>query len=177
MLNRICQKDDIALVNIVRKQEQADLLKAMGATWMCVTSSSTFLPELTEALAATGATIAFDATGGGKLAGQILGCMEAALARKTTEYSRYGTSTLKQAIYGGLDTGPTEFNRNFGFARSMGGGAEDHLCQPLRPRDLAVGGTRSGHDRPLQPARHGREASDQSGEETIQFLGVCSAAK
>lgn len=122
MLNRICQKDGIALVNIVRKQEQADLLKAMGATWVCVTSPPTFLADLTEAVAATGATIAFDATGGGKLAGQILGCMEAALARKMTEYSRYGTNTLKQVyIYGGLDTGPTEFHRNFGFAWRMGG--------------------------------------------------------
>lgn len=122
MLNRICQKDGIALVNIVRKQEQADLLKAMGATWVCVTSSPTFLSDLTEALAATGATIAFDATGGGKLAGQILGCMEAALSRQMTEYSRYGSTTLKQVyIYGGLDTGPTEFHRSFGFAWRMGG--------------------------------------------------------
>jgi NADPH:quinone reductase len=122
MLNRICMKDGIALVNIVRKQEQADLLKSMGATCVCITSSPTFLQDLTEALAATGATIAFDATGGGRLAGQILGCMEAALGRKMTEYSRYGSNTLKQVyIYGGLDTGPTEFNRNFGFAWSMGG--------------------------------------------------------
>jgi NADPH2:quinone reductase len=122
MLNRICMKDGIALVNIVRKQEQADLLKAMGASWVCITSSPSFLQDLTEALAATGATIAFDATGGGRLAGQILGCMEAALGRKMKEYSRYGSTTLKQVyIYGGLDTGPTEFNRNFGFAWSMGG--------------------------------------------------------
>jgi NADPH2:quinone reductase len=122
MLNRICMKDGIALVNIVRKQEQADLLQAMGATYVCVTSSPNFLQDLTEALAATGATIAFDATGGGKLAGQILGCMEAAASRKMKEYSRYGSTTFKQVyIYGGLDTGPTEFNRNFGFAWSMGG--------------------------------------------------------
>lgn len=122
MLNRICMKDGIALVNIVRKQEQADLLKAMGATWVCVTSSPSFLQDLTEALAATGATIAFDATGGGKLAGQILSCMEAAISRNIKVYNRYGSSTLKQVyIYGGLETGPTEFNRNFGFAWSMGG--------------------------------------------------------
>lgn len=122
MLNRICMKDGIALVNIVRKQEQAELLRALGATRVCVTSSPSFLQDLTEALAASGATIAFDAIGGGKLAGQILGCMEAALGRKMTEYSRYGSNTLKQVyIYGGLDTGPTEFNRNFGFAWRMGG--------------------------------------------------------
>jgi NADPH2:quinone reductase len=122
MLNRICLKDGIALVNIVRRQEQADLLKAMGAAHVCIAGSPSFLQDLTEALAATGATIAFDATGGGKLAGQILGCMEAALNRKVKEYSRYGSSTLKQVyIYGGLDTGPTEFNRNFGMAWGMGG--------------------------------------------------------
>ncbi len=138
MLNRICQKDGIALVNIVRKQEQADLLKGMGATWVCVSSSPTFLSDLTEALASTGATIAFDATGGGKLAGQILGCMEAALARKMTEYSRYGTNTLKQVyIYGGLDTGPTEFHRNFGFAWRMGGWLLFPYLQTIGP--AAVG--------------------------------------
>jgi NADPH2:quinone reductase len=134
MLNRICMKDGIALVNIVRKQEQADLLKSMGATFVCVTSSPSFLQDLTEALAATGATIAFDATGGGKLAGQILGCMEAVLSRKMKEYSRYGSSTLKQVyIYGGLDTGPTEFNRNFGFAWSMGGWLLFPFLQKIGP--------------------------------------------
>jgi NADPH2:quinone reductase len=80
------------------------------------------MADLTQALVETGATIAFDATGGGKLAGQILTCMEAALNRSATEYSRYGSTTLKQIyIYGGLDVGPTEFVRNFGFAWSMGG--------------------------------------------------------
>lgn len=122
MLNRICLKDGIALVNIVRKQEQADLLKALGASCVCITSSPTFLQDLIEALVATGATIAFDATGGGKLAGQILGCMEEAASATMQAYSRYGSTTFKQVyIYGGLDTGPTEFNRNFGFAWSMGG--------------------------------------------------------
>ncbi|MBG9390436.1 zinc-binding dehydrogenase [Caenimonas aquaedulcis] len=135
MLNRICMKDGIALVNIVRKQEQADLLKSMGAKYVCITSSPSFLQDLTEALVATGATIAFDATGGGKLAGQILGCMEAALGRKSKEYSRYGTNTLKQVyIYGGLDTGPTEFNRNFGFAWSMGGWLLFPYLQKIGPQ-------------------------------------------
>ena len=122
MLNRICLKDGIALVNIVRKQEQANLLKAQGAKFICNTESPEFMAELTEALAATGATIAFDAIGGGKLAGQILTCMEAALARKAKEYSRYGTSTHKQVyLYGMLDTAPTEIVRNFGFSWGMGG--------------------------------------------------------
>ncbi|MEN9626869.1 MAG: hypothetical protein RJA10_95 [Pseudomonadota bacterium] len=122
MLNRICLKDGIALVNIVRKPEQAALLRSQGAVHVCDTSQADFEMQLTEALVATGATLAFDATGGGRLGGQILACMEAALLRTTTEYSRYGTSTHKQVyLYGMLDTGPTEFRRSFGMAWGMGG--------------------------------------------------------
>jgi NADPH2:quinone reductase len=122
MLNRICMKDGIALVNIVRKPEQAELLKGIGAKYVCDSSTPTFLQDLTDALAATGATIAFDATGGGKLGGQILGCMEAAINRNAKEYSRYGSNIHKQVyLYGGLDTKPTEFVRNFGMAWGMGG--------------------------------------------------------
>jgi NADPH2:quinone reductase len=122
MLNRICIKDQIALVNIVRKPEQEALLRSIGARYVCDTSSPTFIGDLTQALVATGATIAFDATGGGKLAGQILSCMEAALNQNATEYSRYGSTTHKQVyLYGGLDTSPTEFNRNFGMAWGIGG--------------------------------------------------------
>ena len=122
MLNRICLKDDIGLVNIVRKQEQEDILRAIGAVHVVNSSVPTFLDDLTQALVATGATIAFDAIGGGKLAGQILGCMEAAANLTAKEYSRYGSSTHKQVyIYGGLDRGPTEINRNFGMAWSVGG--------------------------------------------------------
>ncbi|MBB3179182.1 zinc-binding dehydrogenase [Variovorax sp. Sphag1AA] len=122
MLNRICIKDGIPLVNIVRKQEQEDILRAIGAKYVCNATSPTFMQDLTDALTATGATLAFDATGGGKLAGQILNCMEAALLRNATEYSRYGTTTHKQVyIYGGLDRGPTEFTRGFGMSWGMGG--------------------------------------------------------
>lgn len=122
MLNRICLKDGIGLVNIVRKPEQAALLKSQGAKYVCDASAATFMEDLTQALVATGATLAFDATGGGKLAGQILTAMEAALNRTAKEYSRYGSTTHKQVyIYGGLDTRPTEFNRNFGMAWGMGG--------------------------------------------------------
>jgi NADPH:quinone reductase len=122
MLNKICQKDGIALVNIVRKSEQEALLRGLGAKYVCNAASPTFLDDLTQALVETGATLAFDATGGGKLAGQILGCMEAALNRTAKEYSRYGSTTHKQVyIYGGLDRGPTEFVRNFGMAWGMGG--------------------------------------------------------
>lgn len=122
MLNRICIQDGIGLVNIVRKKEQEEILRAIGAKYVCNASAPTFLQDLTDALVATGATLAFDAIGGGKLAGQILGCMEAALNRSATEYSRYGSTTHKQVyIYGGLDRGPTEFVRNFGMAWGMGG--------------------------------------------------------
>jgi NADPH:quinone reductase len=122
MLNRICLQDKVPLVNIVRKQDQVELLKAQDAKFVCNTESPGFMAELTEALAATGATIAFDAIGGGKLAGQILTCMEAALNRNAKVYSRYGSTTHKQVyVYGGLDTGPTEVVRNFGFSWGMGG--------------------------------------------------------
>ena len=122
MLNRICIKDGIDLVNIVRKPEQASLLRDIGAVHVCDASAPGFIEDLTQALVATGATLAFDATGGGKLGGQILGCMEAALTRTAREYSRYGSTTHKQVyLYGGLDTSPTEFVRNFGMAWGMGG--------------------------------------------------------
>ena len=134
MLNRICLKDGIGLVNIVRKPEQAALLKSQGALHVCDASAPSFLADLTEALVQTGATIAFDATGGGRLAGQILGCMEAALSRTATEYSRYGSTTHKQVyIYGGLDTGPTEIIRNFGFAWGMGGWLLFPFLQKIGP--------------------------------------------
>jgi NADPH2:quinone reductase len=122
MLNKICIQDQIALVNIVRKPEQEGILRSLGAKYVCNTTSSTFMDDLTAALVATGATVAFDATGGGKLAGQILTCMEAALNKSAKEYSRYGSTTHKQVyIYGGLDTSPTEFNRSFGMAWGIGG--------------------------------------------------------
>ena len=122
MLNRICLKDGVPLVNIVRKTEHVALLKGIGATHVCSSSAPSFTDDLTEALAATGATIAFDAVGGGKLAGQILTAMEAAINRTAKEYSRYGSTTHKQVyIYGGLDRGPTEFTRTFGQYWGMGG--------------------------------------------------------
>ncbi len=122
MLNKICLADGIELVNIVRKQEQVDVLKAIGAKHVCNTSDGDFMEQLTNALAETGATVAFDATGGGPLAGQILTAMERAANMTAKEYSRYGSTTHKQVyIYGGLDRRPTEFNRNFGMAWGVGG--------------------------------------------------------
>jgi len=122
MLNRLCLADHIGLVNIVRKQEQEDILKAAGAVHVCRTDSATFLKDLTDALVATGGTIGFDAIGGGPLAGQILGCMEAAVNRSATVYSRYGSTTHKQVyLYGSLDMSQTVLNRNYGMAWGIGG--------------------------------------------------------
>lgn len=122
MLNRLCLADGIALVNIVRSSEQEQLLRSAGAKYVCNSTAVSFTDDLTAALTATGATIAFDAIGGGRLAGQILSSMEAALVASAAEYSRYGSTTHKQVyIYGGLDRGPTELNRNFGMAWSVGG--------------------------------------------------------
>ena len=122
MLNRICQKDGISLVNIVRSDEQVALLKGIGAQYVCNSSAEGFAEALTDALAKTGATIAFDATGGGTLAGTILSSMEAAINRTAKEYNRYGSNVHKQVyLYGGLDTRPTELVRNFGMAWGIGG--------------------------------------------------------
>ncbi len=134
MLNKICLKDQIGLVNIVRKPEQAALLRSLGAKHVCDASSPTFMADLTQALVETGATLAFEATGGGKLAGQILTCMEAALNRTAKEYSRYGSTTHKQVyLYGGLDTGPTEFSRTFGMAWGIGGWLLFPFLQKIGP--------------------------------------------
>jgi len=122
MLNKICLKDGIGLVNIVRSAEQADILRKIGAKHIVDSTQPTFMDDLTNALVATGATIAFDAIGGGKLVGQILGCMEVAINKTAKVYSRYGSSVHKQVyIYGGLDLRPTELNRSFGMAWGIGG--------------------------------------------------------
>lgn len=122
MLNRICINEGVDLVNIVRKPEQEEILKALGAKYICNSSSDNFYAELTEALVQTGATIAFDATGGGKLGSDILTCMEAAAARSMDTYNRYGSDVYKQLyIYGGLDRSPTVLSRNFGFSWGVGG--------------------------------------------------------
>jgi NADPH:quinone reductase-like Zn-dependent oxidoreductase len=122
MLNKICLKDDIGLVNIVRSREQADILRKIGARHVVDSTSPGFMDELTNALVETGATLAFDAIGGGKLAGQILTCMEISANKTAKVYSRYGSTVHKQVyIYGSLDPGPVELNRAFGMAWGVGG--------------------------------------------------------
>src|SRR6266700_630720 len=122
MLNKICLKDGIALVNIVRSEGQTDILRKIGAKHIVDSTAPTFMDDLTQALVETGATIAFDAIGGGKLAGQILTGMEIAANKTAKVYSRYGSSVHKQVyVYGGLDMRPTELNRAFGMAWGIGG--------------------------------------------------------
>ena len=122
MLLKICQTDGIELVNIVRKPEQAQLLRDMGARHVCDRSQADFAQQLTAALVETGATLAFDATGGGTLASEILSAMEAALSRQQSSYSRYGTSTHKQVyLYGNLQAGDTVIRRSFGMSWGVGG--------------------------------------------------------
>lgn len=123
MLNRICAKDGVGLVNLVRKPEQAAMLRGQGARHVVDTSSADFEAALTEAVAETGATLAFDAIGGGKLAGKILVAMEAAaLRRPGQEYSRYGSAVHKQVyVYGSLDRSPIELARGIGMAWGVGG--------------------------------------------------------
>ncbi len=130
MLNRLCQEEGIDLVNIVRKTEQEDILENLGAKYICNSSSASFKKDLTAALAATGATLAFDATGGGKLATTILSCMETAAAASMTEYNRYGSDVYKQVyVYGFLDRSPTTLSINYGFSWGVGGWLLTHYLQ------------------------------------------------
>ena len=122
MLNKICIMDGVDLVNIVRSPEQAKILTDIGAKYVVDSSSATFMEDLVAALGTTGATIAFDAIGGGKLASQILSGMEQAANSKPGAYSRYGSTTYKQVyIYGGLSTAPTELVRSYGMSWGLGG--------------------------------------------------------
>jgi NADPH2:quinone reductase len=134
MLNRLCIEEQIPLVNIVRRHEQEQLLRSAGATYVCNSTSPAFMDELAAALKATAATLAFDATGGGKLASQILTCMEAAASVAAGSYSRYGSAVHKQVyIYGSLDRGPTELTRNFGMAWGIGGWLLTPFLQKIGP--------------------------------------------
>ena len=130
MLNRVCIEENIDLVNIVRKPEQEQILRDLGARYICNSSSESFFKDLTGALVTTAATLAFDATGGGKLATTILSCMEVAAARTMTGYNRYGSDTYKQVyVYGLLDRSPTTLSINYGFSWGVGGWLLTHYLQ------------------------------------------------
>jgi NADPH:quinone reductase len=137
MLNKICIKDGIGLVNIVRSAEQAAILKKIGAKHIVDSTAPTFMDDLTAALVETGATIAFDAIGGGKLASQILTAMEIAANKTAKEYSRYGSNVFKQVyIYGSLDTRPTELTRAFGLTWSVSGWLLTPFLQKIGPAEI-----------------------------------------
>jgi len=122
MLNKICQADGVDLVNIVRRKEQVDLLKDLGAKYIVNSSDDSFMADLTDAIHETGATLGFDATGGGELASNILTAMEGAAARTPGAYSIYGSIKHKQVyLYGGLDVRPTTLSRGYGMAWGVGG--------------------------------------------------------
>jgi hypothetical protein len=134
MLNKLCLEENVPLVNIVRKPEQEDLLRAIGAVHVCNSTSPSFMDDLIEALKVTTATLAFDAIGGGPLASQILTAMEVASTASSAEYSRYGSTLHKQVyIYGGLDGGSTLLNRNFGMAWGIGGWLLTPFLQSIGP--------------------------------------------
>jgi len=133
MLVKICKADGVPLVNVVRSPAQVDLLKAIGAEHVIDSSAETFQADLFAALETTGATMGFDAIGGGKLAGQILGTMEQ-VASKAAAFSRYGSTTFKKMYsYGMLDTGPTVINRTFGFSFSFSGFLLTPYLQEIGP--------------------------------------------
>jgi len=155
MLNKICIKDGIELVNIVRKDEQAKVLRDIGAKHIVNSSSPTFLEDLTKALAATKATIAFDAIGGGKLVSQILSCMEAAANLTATTYSRYGSNVHKQVyIYGRLEVGPTQLGLDFGFAWGVGGFLLTPFLQKIGMADVVRLRTRVANELKTTFASH-----------------------
>jgi NADPH:quinone reductase-like Zn-dependent oxidoreductase len=137
MLNRICLNDGIGLVNIVRSAQQVELLRKAGAKHVCDSSSETFMDDLTNALKATGATIAFDAVGGGNLADQILTCMEQVAISNAANYSRYGSTVHKQVYsYGRLNTSPTILNRsNYGSAWGISGWLLMPFLHKIGPAD------------------------------------------
>ena len=134
MLNKICQADGIALVNIVRSDAQVAMLREIGAQFVLDSTAPDFQAQLVDAIGETGATIGFDAIGGGKLAGQILNAMEAAAGKRGGSYSIYGNNSPKQVyIYGSLDTGPTVLNRAFGLSWGLGGWLLTNFLQKIGP--------------------------------------------
>ena len=122
MLVKLCQEENVPLVNVVRSSAQEATLRALGAQYVCDSSKATFMSDLVAAVTATKATLGFDATGGGNLASQLLTAMEQAAIANSTEYSRYGSTTFKQVyIYGGLERSVTTLSRSFGFSWGLGG--------------------------------------------------------
>ena len=139
MLNRLCLKDGIPLVNIVRSEAQTALLREQGAKYVLDSSAPDYEAQLAAAIEETGATIAFDPISGGRHAAQILSAMERAASKTLTAHSRYGSSVLKQVyIYGVLDPSPTVLDRWVGFAWSLGGWLLFNFLQKAGPDALRL---------------------------------------
>lgn len=137
MLVKLTLAEGVPLVNIVRSQAQADLLRGLGATHVIDSSAPDFMPQLIDAIVETQAFLAFDAIGGGKLAGQILTAMEAAAVRNNPANGPYGSTTMKQVyIYGGLDMAPTEISRGFGMKWGVGGWLLTYQLQAAGPEEI-----------------------------------------
>ncbi|WP_114520401.1 NADH oxidase [Altererythrobacter sp. ZODW24] len=121
MLNKICQEDGFDLINIVRKQEQADILKGLGAKYIVNSSDDDFMVQLMAAIEETGAYIGFDPIFGGTMVNTIFTAMEA-VAVKTQEYSRYGSTQQKRMyVYGVLNVAPMSLMPGYGFAWDLSG--------------------------------------------------------
>jgi NADPH:quinone reductase len=134
MLVKICAADRVPLVNIVRRPAQVEQLRALGAEHVLDSSAPSFGEDLVNAISATGATLAFDAIGGGTLGSQILDAMERVAARSMKTFSHYGSSTLKQLyVYGSLDRSPTQLSRTFGLTWSVSGYLVMHALRKLGP--------------------------------------------
>jgi len=122
MLAKLCLKEGVPLVAIVRNDAQAKILTDIGLTHVIDSSKDDFMPKLIDALAETGATLGFDAIGGGKMANYILLAMEQAAAKRGAEFSVYGSTVDKQVyIYGRLDTGETILTSGYGLYWGVGG--------------------------------------------------------
>lgn len=176
MLNRLCLADGVPLVNVVRSPAQARVLAGAGAREVVDSSAADFLPQLIEAVARTGATLGFDAVGGGPLAGQLLTAMEVAAQRKQTGYSRYGSSVHKQVyIYGALDPGPTTLSRSFGLAWGVGGWLLTPFLQKVGP--AAVQALKDRVARELGTTFHSHYARTLSLPEALEPAVVAAYAR
>jgi NADPH:quinone reductase-like Zn-dependent oxidoreductase len=137
MLNKICLAQDVSLVNIVRTQQQAEILKEIGATYICDSSSKTFKADLYQAINETGATLAFDAIGGGEIVSDILTAMEQSGSKDAVGFNTYGSESNKQVyIYGGLDFSPSILNRAYGMTWGIGGWLLMRFLAKLQPQQI-----------------------------------------
>ncbi|MEM8902477.1 MAG: zinc-binding dehydrogenase [Actinomycetota bacterium] len=138
MLRRACEIDGIDLVEIVRRPDHVETLRAAGARHVCDSSADSFRDDLVAAIGETGATIAFDAIGGGAMADELLTAMERAASSPDAGYQRYGSTTHKQVyVYGGLDRGATTLSRTYGMAWSIGGWLMPNFLASIGPERSA----------------------------------------